>query len=104
MKSSMYYDVAGCSRCSRLEKEILELKAQCAELDADNIRIHNNLAVYRNSVKKETAKEIIQDLLGYIGTCQQFCIVNDGHKTLIDCDKLFGFIEELAKKYGVVVE
>ena len=54
---------------------------------------------------KDTAKEIFENLLGYIGSQQQFCIVDEEHKTLIDCDKLFDFVGNLAKeRYGVEVE
>ena len=53
-------------------------------------------------IKSDTSKEIFEKLLGYIGSRQQFCIVDEEHKTLIDCDKLFDFVGNLAKeKYGV---
>lgn len=82
MKSDMYYADAGCIRCSRLEREIKELKEQCATLEADNIRIYNNLAEYRNYFKKETAKEILQ-------------IIKDEYDYIGDLEKI------IAKKYGV---
>ena len=53
---------------------------------------------------KDTAKEIFEKLLGYMGSQQQFCIVDEEHKTLIDCDKLFDFVGKLAKEKGVEVE
>lgn len=52
----------------------------------------------------ECAKEIFEKLLGYIGSQQQFCIVDEEHKTLIDCDKLFDFVGKLAQEKGVEVE
>ena len=61
-------------------------------------------ALYNAGYRKEsdTAREIFEKLLGYIGSQQQFCIVDEEHKTLIDCDKLFNFVGNLAKeKYGV---
>lgn len=52
--------------------------------------------------ESDTAIEIFEKLLGYIGSNQQFWIVDEEHKTLIDCDKLFDFVGNLAKeKYGV---
>lgn len=52
--------------------------------------------------ESDTAREIFEKLLGYIGSQQQFCIVEEEHKTLIDCDKLFDFVGKLAEeKYGV---
>lgn len=57
-----------------------------------------------NWVRRKTATEIIDKIFSYIGGQQQFCIVDDGHKTLIDCDKLFEFVGNLAKQYGVEVE
>ena len=61
-------------------------------------------ALYDAGYRKEsdTAKEIFEKLLGWIGSQQQFCVVDEEHKTLIDCDKLFNFVGNLAKeKYGV---
>ena len=61
-------------------------------------------ALYKAGYRKEsdTAREIFEKVLGYIGSQQQFCIVDKGHKALIDCDKLFDFVGNLAKeKYGV---
>ena len=51
--------------------------------------------------RRETAKEIIESLLRYAGSRQEFTIVNDNHRTLIDCDKLFDRLAETAEKYGV---
>jgi hypothetical protein len=52
--------------------------------------------------ESDTAREIFEKLLCYIGRQQQFCIVDEEHKTLIDCDKLFDFVGNLAKEeYGV---
>jgi hypothetical protein len=53
---------------------------------------------------KKTAKEIFEKLLGYMGSNQKFCIVDDEHKTLIDCDKLFEFVGRLGEEYGVKLE
>lgn len=52
-------------------------------------------------IRRETAREIIVSLLRYAGSRQEFTIVNDNHRTLIDCDKLFDKLGETAKKYGV---
>lgn len=54
--------------------------------------------------RKQTQRDIFEKLFSYIGSQQQFCIVNDNYKTLIDCDKLFEFVGNLAKQYGVEVE
>lgn len=54
--------------------------------------------------RKQTQRDIFEKLFSYIGSQQQFCIVNDDYKTLIDCDKLFEFVGNLAKQYGVEVE
>lgn len=51
--------------------------------------------------RKETAEKIFHKLFSYIGSQQQFCIVDEDHKTLIDCDKLFEFVGNLAKQFGV---
>ena len=50
---------------------------------------------------RQTAKEIFQEVLGFAGSHQEFTIVNDDHRTLLDCDKLFAKIEAFVKKYGV---
>ena len=58
----------------------------------------------KEEIQTETAKEILFDLFGYVGSAQQFVITNDGNKTLIDCDKLFDYMGKVANKYGVEVE
>lgn len=55
-------------------------------------------------IRKSNVKEILQEILGFVGSNQKFCIVDDEHKTLINADDLFDFIGQLAKKYGVEVE
>ena len=60
----------------------------------------NDMAII---ARKETA-EIFHKLFSYIGSQQLFCIVDEDHKTLIDCDKLFEFVGNLAKQFGVEVE
>ena len=62
------------------------------------------LKVERYKARKETAREIIVEMFSYMGSQQQFCIVDDGNKTLIDCDNLFDFVGKLAKQYEVEVE
>ncbi len=52
---------------------------------------------------KATANEIIEKLLGYLGSNQKFVIVNDNRTTWVDCEKLFAYIEETAKEYGLEV-
>lgn len=59
---------------------------------------------YRQVPEKETVKKIIEELLGYIGSNQKFCVVDDERFELIRSDKLFDFVGDLAKKYGVNLE
>lgn len=54
--------------------------------------------------REETAREILQEMFDYMGSHQKFCIVDDGHKTLIDLDGLWAKGAELAQKYGVELE
>ena len=90
-------------KIEQLAKELKLIK----ELQASDIYTANYQearALFSLGYRKEsdTAKEIFEKLLGYIGSQQQFCIVDEEHKTLIDCDKLFDFVGNLAKeKYGV---
>lgn len=55
---------------------------------------------YYDQIRKETAKEILQELLCFVGSNQKFCIVDDNHKNLIEVDGVFTTIEKIAKKYG----
>lgn len=55
-------------------------------------------------LRKYIAKEIFEKLLGYMGSNQKFCIVDDEHKTLIDCDKLFEFVGKLCEEHGIKLE
>lgn len=77
------------------------LKNKATELQADNERLYKNLGKFKESVRKETAKEIFEKVLSYIGSNQKFCIVDNDNQTLIDCDKLWEFVGILAKQYGV---
>ena len=64
------------------------------------------LAIFNAGYRKEqeTAREILQEMFGYFGSYQKFCIVDDEHKTLIDLDGLWAKGVELAKKYGIDME
>lgn len=104
-----------------LQKKIDELKEKTTDLHLDKQELMNEISEHKNAHErlneayvnlnnlyqqavKETAKEIFEKLLGYMGSQQQFCIVDEEHKTLIDCDKLFDFVGNLAKEKGVEVE
>jgi chromosome segregation ATPase len=96
---------------AELQKQVDELKAENAilnkQVDRKDKAIVREMNIgYENERQtvKDTAKEIFEKLLGYIGSQQQFCIVDEEHKTLIDCDKLFDFVGNLAKEKGVEVE
>lgn len=51
--------------------------------------------------RKATARKIIKSLLSYAGSSQEFTIVNDDFRTLIDCEELFDKLGEIANEYGV---
>lgn len=55
-------------------------------------------------IKEETAREILTDLLGFCGSKQKFCIVDDEHKTLIDLDELWTKLNNLQEKYNIELE
>lgn len=82
----------------------LEFTQEHCDLYEENKYIKSCLVLAKKQAVKDTTKEIFEKLLNYIGSQQQFCIVNDGHKTLIDCDKLFEFVGKLAQEKGVEVE
>ena len=63
------------------------IREKAKELQADNERLYKNLGKFKESVRKETAKEILKAVLEDIGEFYAGDIV-----------------EELAKKYGVEVE
>lgn len=52
---------------------------------------------------KATAKAIIEKMLGYLGTNQKFIIADEKQAVWVDCEKLFAYIEETAKEYGLEV-
>ncbi|MBQ8684731.1 MAG: hypothetical protein IJ514_00995 [Clostridia bacterium] len=56
------------------------------------------------NIRKETAKKLIEELLGYIGSNQKFCVVDDERFELIRSDKLFDFVGNLAKNNGLEVD
>lgn len=95
MKSDMY-DTA--SRCARLEREKLELEEQCAQLEADNIRIYNNLAEYRNHFKKETAEKFAKELRNFIYLSDDLNLDVDTY------EKISNKIDELTKQFGVEIK
>ena len=86
-----------------LRRENAELQKQVDELMRDKGFLIADLTNARQAVK-DAAKEIFERVFGYMGSQQQFCIVNEEHKTLIDCDKLFDFVGKLAKEKGVELE
>jgi hypothetical protein len=53
---------------------------------------------------KETAEKMYDKIMSFIGSNQKFWIVDDEHITIIDVDKLFDFVMETAKQFGVEVE
>jgi hypothetical protein len=82
------------------EMAMIALKNTMSYTCAKQIAMNFYNAGYRK--ESDTAREIFEKLLCYIGSQQQFCIVDEEHKTLIDCDKLFDFVGNLAKEeYGV---
>ena len=115
-------DCTWCKVIEKYEKKIKALQDKNAELlaTAETEESHKrNLQTYidnheeiwkRNTeiaeevARKETAKEITQELLGYIGTNQKFCIVDDNRKNLIYTDGLLGVVVKIAKRHGVEVE
>ncbi len=80
------------------------LKEKCENLQADNERLYKNLAKFKDFVRKETAKEIFEKVFSYMGGNQKFCIVDNDNQTLIDCDKLWEFVDALAKQFGVEIK
>ena len=95
---------ANRAREEELQKQVDELTDKLGKvlsgIKADELLVAKGI----EQAVKDTAKEIFEKLLGYIGSQQQFCIVDEEHKTLIDCDKLFDFVGKLAKEKGVEVE
>lgn len=85
-----------------------ECKCNCGNTTlATTSQLINGLKIScgcRKKFRKSNVKEILQKILGFIGTNQQFCIVDNEHKTLINVDELFDFISKLANEYGIVVE
>ena len=91
-----------CTECFKLNERLLGIKiknrAEHCQAYCYAEKLYN--AGYRK--ESDTAREIFEKVLGYIGSQQQFCIVDEENKTLIDCEKLFDFVGNLAKeKYGV---
>ncbi len=70
-----------------LKNDYAHAKEQCEKLQADNERLYNNIGKFKESVRKETAKEILKSVLEDVGEFYAGDIV-----------------EELAKQYGVEVE
>lgn len=65
---------------------------------------HAEVKFLKDKIKQETAREILQEMFGYMGSHQKFCIVDYEHKTLIDLDGLWAKGAELAKKFGIELE
>jgi hypothetical protein len=99
------FDDTTCVECFK-QYEKFVWKSNIKEEDrGKHCQVYDNAKrLYNAGYRKEsdTAREIFEKFLGYIGSQQQFCIVDEEHKTLIDCDKLFDFVGNLAKEeYGV---
>ena len=63
-----------------------------------------DLAEQANYTRKETAEKFYDKVMSFIGSNQKFWIVDDEHITIIDVDKLFDFVMETAKQFGVIKE
>lgn len=55
-------------------------------------------------IRKDTAREIIEKVLGFIGSNQKFWLVDDERITINFTDDLFDFMGNLAKQCGVQIE
>ncbi len=55
------------------------------------------------SVRSSTADYIVTRVLEFIGSNQQFCKIDGESVTILYADKLFQFVTEVAKDYGVKV-
>ena len=81
------------SKIGMLEKTIDYLEMEKAQLYKQ-----------REQAEQETVREVLQEMFGYMGSQQKFCIVDDEHKTLIELDGLWAKGAELAKKHGIELE
>ena len=57
-----------------------------------------------NQARKETAEKFYDKVMSYIGTNQKFWIVDNEHITIIEVDKLFDFVMETVKQFGVEIK
>ena len=92
-----------------MEKELVvpyehyeKVCAENRELKKENYRLNQTITPAK--IRKETAKEWVNELFSYIGKNQKFLIVDEEPQTWIDVLKLWEYIVELAKQYGVEVE
>ena len=53
---------------------------------------------------KETAEKLYDKVMSFIGSNQKFWIVDEEHITIIQVDKLFDFVMETAKQFGVEIK
>ena len=58
----------------------------------------------KEEIEKQVAKEILENLLSFVGSNQNFWIVYEERLNLIETNGIFDLAEKIAKKYGVEVE
>ena len=80
-----------------LQKNHEFIREKAKELQADNERLYNNLGKFKESVRKETAKEIFYKL-------KETLIINNEENTeFFDYDYTLETIDKLANQFGVEV-
>lgn len=85
--------------CAEDCEECIQIESKCSLIKHATILYE---AGYRK--EKDTARDVLIDLLNYIGSYQKFWIVDEEHITIIDVNGLFAKIKEIDKRYGLELE
>ena len=83
-----------------LQSNYTNAKERCEKLQADNERLYKNLGKFKESVRKETAKEILRDIKYEIEDRNGAMLEED---LSVDATILQEVLNEIAKQYGVEI-
>ena len=87
------------------ETALILTKEECDhKIILDEDHFERALNYERENARKETAKKIIEKILGYLGSNQKFIIADEKDCVWVDYEKLFDYLKKIAEENEIEVE
>ena len=89
----------------KIDKEIVLSREEYKQLLDNAIRVNIEYLDHELAqARKETAEKILDNVFSYMGKNQNFILVDGEPQTWLDCLKIWEFMLELAKQFGVEIK